>query len=457
MAAAAVVKGAWVYAAVAVMSIIFGMDGNPISWVAAITAIGLSLIVARTLAVIVMPGWAPYAIQMVAGTILIYLTIATQLEPGGLGWISSVSSDTVPVGYAFSVGLAVAFLALLWWLGGRLSSVENPVEQLSTDFRIGILVLGLAAFADAFHPANLSIYPLMFVFFAAGLGGLSVGYLLPASSGSAAEKAWPRIISAVVGLVIVAGLLFSFLGQRPLNFIAAPIKLLLDAVITVFLVVVVIPMAYVMEIVLTALFRLFAKLFGGGEPEELELTEGIGELLSQFRDEAADTGQSMIVQVIEWSVLAVVVLVVLYVLSRAFRRRIRWLRIDQEGARESLSEDVDPAVDLARLLLNLVPDRFRKRKAEYRLQLPDDESEIVDVFRVYFGMLMLAEDRGRHRRASQTPTEYQTSLERVFPRNVVQQVTAAFNRACYGHQPASRAEIDEMRGALEQATAESTG
>jgi hypothetical protein len=212
-----------------------------------------------------------------------------------------------------------------------------------------------------------------------------------------------------------------------------------------------------MDFLLSALFSLLARIFG--EPEEIEIDTpgGFVERARELAEEFADTGPSTIVQVIQWTLLAVVVLAVLYFLARAFQRRIRWLRVDQEGMRESLSEDVDPAYDLARLLFNLLPDRFRKKRTEYRLRLPDDDSEIVDVFRVYFGMLMLAEDRGHPRTLNQTPTEYQSSLESVFPQNVVRTVTAAFNRACYGHQPATRAEIDEMRGALERATAESGG
>ena len=159
MAAAAIVEGAWVYAGVAVMGVMFGLDGSPISWVAAIATLGLSHVIARTLAMIVMPGWLPYVIQMVAGSLVIYLAIAAQVQSGGqaidLGWVSAVSSDTVPVEYPFTVGLAVAFLALLWWLGGRLGSVANPIEHLGTNFRIGIMVLGFAAFVDAFHPADL--------------------------------------------------------------------------------------------------------------------------------------------------------------------------------------------------------------------------------------------------------------------------------------------------------------
>ena len=461
MATSATVESVWVYAGVAVFGVITGLDGSPLSWVAALVVLGVSLIIARTLAMIVMPAWLPYLIQMVAGSLVIYLAIASQVQSGSqgfdMGWISAVSSDSAPANYGFSVGVAVAFGALLWLLGGRLASDEDVVDHLSTNFRIGVVVLGMAGVVDAFHPADLHIFPLMFVFFGSGLVGLSLGHLLPVSSRTAKQRAWPRVIGAVVGSVMVAGLLFSLLNQWVLTLISTPVVLLMKAITWVILFVVVAPLAYIVQILIGLLFRLLARFLGEAEPFEFLGDEGFGRTLLQLGDEAAETGPSSITQVIEWTVLVVVVSVVLYFLARAFRRRTRWRRVDEDGIRESMSDNVDPAYDLARLLFNLIPSRFRRKKTEYRLRLPDDDSGIVDVFRIYFGMLMLAEDRGHPRPPNQTPTEYQSSLESVFPRNVVRMITAAFNRACYGHQPATGAEIDQMRGALERAAAESGG
>ena len=461
MAATAILESVWAYAGVAVVGVYSGLDGSPLSWVAAMAVLGISLIVARTLAMVMMPVWLPYLIQMVAGSLVIYLTMASQVQSGGqvfdLGWLSAVSSDTAPTGYPFSVGLAGFFGALLWWRGGRLASVDYPVEQLSSSFRIGIIVLGSAAFVDAFHPADLKIFPLMFVFFVSGLVGLSVGHLMPASSKTAGQRAWPRVIGAVVGMVVVVGLLFSLLQHGVLTLISTPAVWLIKALATAILIVVVVPIAYIFTFLISGLFNLLIRGMGEAELPDFELPEGLGEAFLALGDEVEETGPSTLLQVIEWTLVVVVILAVLYILALAFRRRTRWLRVDQEGTRESLSEDVDPTVDLARLLFNLLPERFRRRRPGYGLRLPDDESEIADVFRVYFGMLMLAEDRGRPRPPNQTPTEYQSSLESVFPRNMVRTVTVAFNRACYGHQPATRAEIDEMRGALERAAAEIGG
>ena len=461
MAATAVLESVWLYSVMAVFGVMLGQSGSPLSWVAAIAVLGVSLIVARTLAMILMQRWLPYVIQMVVGSLVVYVTIAAQVPAGGqgfdLGWASSVSSDTVPVNYPFRVGFAVAIGALLWWRGGRLASVDDAVGHLNTNFRVGIIVLGVAAVVDMVHSADLKIFPVMFVFFASGLVGLSLANLLPASRRTAERRAWPRVIAAVVGVVMAAGLLFGLLKEGMLAIIATPFVLIFKAVATVMLFVVVLPTAYILEFLMRALVKLIALIFGEPEPVEREVQPDIGERLRSIVEETLDTGPSTILQVIEFTLVALVVLVVLYVLARAFRRKRRWRWIDQEGMRESVSENVDPAYDMARLLLGLLPDRFRKKSAERRLRLPDDDSGIVEVFRVYFGMLTLAEDRGRPRRPNQTPTEYQASIERVFPRNMVQMATAAFNRACYGRQPATPAELSEMRGALERAAIEGKG
>ncbi|MDP6715233.1 MAG: DUF4129 domain-containing protein, partial [SAR202 cluster bacterium] len=208
------------------------------------------------------------------------------------------------------------------------------------------------------------------------------------------------------------------------------------------------------EFLIRGFFFVFSKLAGEAEPLELETTAGLGETFRQAQEQAADKGPSMLLQFLEYTVLAILILAVLYFLARSFRRRVRWRRVDKEGVRESVAEDADAAMDLGRLLFNLLPERFRRKKARQGMRLPDDDADIVDVFRVYFGMLMLAEDRGHPRQMNQTPTEYQSTLQGIFPERIVRMVTDAFNRACYGHRPASRAQIDEMRQGLDRASQE---
>ena len=60
----------------------------------------------------------------------------------------------------------------------------------------------------------------------------------------------------------------------------------------------------------------------------------------------------------------------------------------------------------------------------------------------------MAEDKGSARPPSETATEYQRTLERLFPRNLVRMATGAFNRAIYGHHSASDEQISQIRQSI---------
>jgi AcrR family transcriptional regulator len=402
----------------------------------------------------------PYIFQMVIGAIVIYIALGSQLAPYGLGfslgWIRDIYSEDAIIGYPMIVGMSGLFGAFLWSRGARLASVEYPVEHLSRNFRIGLLILAVAAIADIVSDVDLRIFPLMFLFFAAGLTGLSAGHLLPASEQTMDSKSWPRLISGIIVVVMVMGLLFSLLQKGVLTYISTPVGFVLNAFATVVFFVILIPLVYILEFLVKGFLAILTRIIGVRE-QALDIDTGVGfsELLQDLREDSVDTGPSMFLQYLEWTLLAIIIGVVLYFLARSFRRRVRWRQVDNEGVRESVSEDADAMTDFGRLLYNLIPERFRRKKAQRTIPLPDDEADIVDVFRIYFGMLMLAEDRGNPRPQHQTPSEYQTTLERMFPQRLVRMVTHAFNRACYGHQGASRAQINEMRQGLDQANSES--
>ena len=455
MTASAVLESIWLYALMAVFGLLFTLGGSPLSWIAVLAILGISVIVARMMAIVIMHPMLPYVLQMTMGVAVIYLTLGGQVQPEGQGfslfWIRSLNAENLAPDYRFIVGLTAIFGAVLWWRGGRLSSVEYPVDHLSINFRIGLIVLAIAAIAEIVTVDNLYIFPLTFLFFGAGLAGLSAGHLLPPSEQAVGAKSWSRVVSAIIVVVLFVGLLFSLVQKGALNFISGPAVVVLNALATVVFFVILFPLVYLIEFLVRGFFFVFSRIAGEGEPIELEIAQGLGEAFRPAQEELADTGPSALFQFLEWTLLALLILAVLYFLARAFRRRVRWRRVDQEGVRESVSEDADAAMDLGRLLFNLIPERFRRKKTQHHLNLPDDDSGIVDVFRVYFGMLMLAEDQGHPRPAHQTPSEYQSTLERIFPQRIVRMVTEAFNRACYGHTPASRAQIDEMRQGVEQA------
>ena len=447
-------ESVWLYALASIVSLVLALDGSPVSWIATLAVMLASFYVARTLSIVIMPGWMPYIIQMAAGLVVVYVMLGSQVQASAqwldLAWIGALTWDDMPSDYTRGVAFAGLASTLFWWRGGRLAAMEFPAEHLSFTFRIGLITLCIAAVIDIFHSANLNIFRLMFVFFAAGLAGLGVGHILQGEGRTLAQKSWIRVIGMVVGGVTAVGLLLSVLQQGALAFVARPLLFLLDGILWLILYGIILPIVYILSWLASGVWAVLSRFIDNEPRERPEEIGGFGEVLQGVREQAESNEPSAWLDALGWVAIVVIVAVLLFFLARAYLRRTRWRRVDQEGEREAISGEVDPAMDLARLLFGLLPERFRRRRADASLRLPDDDQNIVEVFRIYFGMLSAAESKGMPRRGYQTPDEYRATLDRVFPRQLVRTVTAAFNRACYGRRPASEERIAEMREMLEQ-------
>jgi hypothetical protein len=452
-------ESVWLYALTAVLGVMFGVGANPLTWTAVVVLLALSYIVARGIAMVAMPITVAYALQMIAGATVVYVMMGTQADTGvgglDLGWAAHLSATQDELGPAGAVGnlrgalLGVMVSVGLWWRGGRTASLLEPLENLEAGFRIGLASLAVATTLDIFNGADLNIFPVMFLFFASGLVGLSIGHLLPASRTATEERAWTRVIAGVVAAILVAGLMLSLLGRSVLSWVSTPILTVLGWLATVVLYIVVLPIAFVADW-LTRLGIYLVGLIGAEEDDPEQQGRSLAEQIRDLQEREVPEWPGMLLQALEYLVIAIVAIALLYIMARAFRRRYRLRRTDAGGVHESVREDADPAYDLARLLFNLLPSRLRRVTDRRTYRLPDDESGVVDVFRIYFGMLTLAEERGHPRPAAETPAEYQRTLEGIFPGDLVRRVTAAFNRACYGHRAASPNDIAEMRTALDR-------
>jgi hypothetical protein len=313
---------------------------------------------------------------------------------------------------------------------------------------MGVLALSPSIIVDIANETDLNIFPMMFVFFGAGLAGMSFGNLLPALETASETRSWPRVIGGTVAGVLLLGLVFSLLGESTLSTILAPVVWLLKGLRTVAFYVT-LPVAYIVTFIVQAFFAILSWFSGDNDVG----ADPVGSIGFEFleRGEADAPGYMAI---IGWLILALIVAGALLLLARAFRRRRRCRLVESTIERESIRDDADIGRDLAQLLFNLLPDRFKRRREIAHFKLPEGEPDIVDVFRIYFGLLMLAEERGIPRPAAETPTEYQRTLEEVFPKTLVRSVTKAFMNACYGHHGAPRHEIEEMRLSLDHMISE---
>ena len=436
------------FAVLSLFGLWFGFERSPLAWVAVMAIMGISLISARTLNLIAMPATVAALAQMALGIVVLFLTLGSQIPTGesgvNLGWIGQVNSSPGEDDNTRWGIVAGAFAVYLWWRGGRIAGSENAAESLATSFKAGVLALSPAIIVDIANEADLNVFPMMFVFFGAGLAGLSFGNLLPTFQAASRPSAWPRVIGGIVAAVLVLGLAFSLLRESALQTIAAPFIWLLKGLGTVAFYVAV-PFVYVVTFIVQGIFAVIG-WFSTDSETELDLTGPIGfDLL-----ERPEADPPAYVAVIGWVIVGLIVLGALLLLARAFRRRKRWRLIESSIIRESIREDADVGRDLAQLLLGLLPDRLRRRRTSPRFRLPEASPDVVDVFRIYYGLLALAEENGIPRPAAQTPAEYRQTLEQAFPADLVRWSTTAFVRARYGNHGAERREIDEMRLSLDR-------
>ena len=440
----------WVYALGAAIGALSGNGRGPLEWWTVACLLTVSYMVMRSLQLFRMPTMAAQWTNALIALLAIYAAIGAQFSGSAVDftWVRHMFGSEDPKSFDFIVIVGGLLGAGLWWRGGSLTLADQPVESLEFSFKLGLLALAIAAGIDMVASDDLSVLPLMFVFFAASLTGLSIGNLRSPSADASKERRWVRTIGGVVGGVLGAGVIFAILGRFVLSWLSGPAVWLLGLLSSIVFYVIILPLAYVFGYIAAAVLAVLEWLIGDPEFEPQEQAAEAGNWLQELREE--DTEASAFLTYAEWAVAAVVVLVVLFFLWRAFRRRMVKVEEVEEEIRESVAEDADVASDLARLLYRLVPDRFKRPRGAPGLRIPEGDADVADVFRIYFGMLSLAEERGFPRPPAETPREYQGTLEGLFPRDLARRATAAFNRACYGHRAPPREQIDEMRLALEQ-------
>lgn len=464
--AAVVSESAWLFSVLGVLAVIFGMEESLLTWSAVVGLMGLSVLVIYLGPSNVASVEVDYLIRVLIAAAAVYLVVGTQLAQGtariDLAWAVTLASGSQPDGYAARAIAGAAIGGLLWWRGARLASVPEPVSSLSLSFRVGIFFLALAALLDIFHSADLNTYPMIFIFFAAGLGGLIIGHLMPESELSSKSLTWPRVIVGMVSALMVVGVVVS-LSQRGLHsFLSAPLATLGALGQGVFWVILA-PIFLALDQFTNLVLRVFDRPFEpdessvlgpGGDPEvDLEqmrrVIEGVSEVV-EAEQESGGEGLALLMQILQSMFIIALAAVILYLVIVTMRRLSKSRSTGTRGEPESIRSDASPASDLARLLMGLRPDWFRRRNRKAGFIVPDGPPGIASVLRIYYHLLSVAERRGFIRHPYKTPSELQPGLEEIFPGRLVPMATAAFNRAYYGHMPASQEQIDEMRASVSE-------
>jgi len=455
-------ESAWLFSLFGALSVISGHDGSPLSWLAVLALMALPFLVVRFEPTDTRAIELVVLVRTLIGAAVVYLAVAAAIASGersaDLAWGIKLLRGSAPEGYAFIAVAGVLIGVALWLRGGRLASVESPEESLAFSFRLGMLALALATSVDIANAADLHTLPMIFVFFASGLGGLSIGNLFPETQKSAEAKTWHKVIAGVVSAILLAGAVFSFIRKDLMAGLTDVALAWLGSLVKGIVWIAVVPISVAITVLTDALIRFFDQAFDPDSGAAGDATgDGVAEALDQQLEalaaaaelqEEAGTSFFNFIQILEWAILGLVAIAVLMVLALAIRRMFRWQPEHTRGMRESMTEDRDVLSDLGRLLLKLVPERLMRFGRRRGFRIPDGPSGVVDALRIYYDLLIMAEGKGSGRPSHETPTEFQSTLERIFPRNLVRMATNAFNRALYGRHPASEDQIAQMRSSV---------
>ena len=456
LAAHVVAESAWIFALAGIICTLAGFDSSPLSWYGVAGILGTSVLLSRLTPRKGEKVEVLFVLMAVLGLAVVYVAVALHVEPGQLrpAWPIDWLLNDAPGGYT-SRGVFGAILGvLLWWRGTRVASNEFPTDDLSFTFRVGMLVLVVALIYDLNTDASLSTFPMVFLFFGSSLIGLSAGHLLEESRRSADDRTWPKAIGATVAAITTFGLLVALINRGVLSFLAKSATSALEALVRGILWGIIAPIAFVFDVIIGWLINLLGIFEGEREqPQEEEINPEIQGFLETLQEEqeAASEGFTLLLQIIELALVAIIVAIVVLVLSRAFRRLLRGRDRGTEGQRDSVAHDTNPIADVTKLALRLVPDVL-KRPPRKGYRVPDGPPGIVEAFRLYYDMLDTAEEHGITRRKNDTPTEFQGRLEGTFPAEVVRPSTESFNLAIYADVPADRSLIRRLRQGLRDAT-----
>lgn len=458
LGALALSESAWIFAAAGVVGAAAQRDGSPLGRVGVFAVLGAAILVGRLAPSRVAAIEVVHLVRAIIGLAVVYLVVGSQVSPGTSGidvaWIAGLWSNNAPDGFMYRAVGGSVLAGLLWWRGSLAAASEYPSDTLSFSFRLGILAVAFSLTVDALNPADLQSFLTMFIFFASALGGLVVGHLMPESERAVKAGTWPKIIAGLVSVVVAVGLVVALIRKDVLSIVSNPAVDGLFTAVTGAFWAVVAPISLAFTAFVDGLISFFDHIYDP-EPGDIAAGEAQSEqLLTQAEldtlvQEEQESGALFFViqQIIEWAFLAVVTIVLLYILFSVIRRLLKALPDTTDGLRESVGDEANIGSDLARLLWKLTPERLRRRRGR-SLRVPSGPPGIVDVFKVYYRLLSMAEKQGVRRAPHETANEFQGALEGTLPPDLVRTATRSFNGACYGDHPATQEQISWMRSYL---------
>ncbi len=449
-------EATWWYTLVALGGVLVGLGHSPLHGIGVLLLLGAAAALSVALQSPHIGLLVAQGVSMAIALGAIYLAIALgggssaipSFDPLWLLDALSGHSTARDLGQQVVGGLAGI---VLWWRGMEIGGASEVDDLLFRSFKIGLVVITVGAVIDALAPIPLGMTWVGFVFFIVGISALMLNQLQGEAEEGMPERRWMQIALAVLGAVLLTGILLSLAVGGDAANLAGWLFGAIGAVVRGALLLLALPLAYAMGYAVSGLQWVIAHLFGRVEGTENLLQGALG-ALQELRDLAKGGSMpewlSLFLTVLRWAALIYIALALLFFLYMAFVRRQPGQR--GRAVRASSRGQTPLWSDLASLLSKLFPQP-QAQAAEASPPLPQGSEPRRALLRLYYTTLHHFQQRGLGRQSFETPWEYEShTLARVWPGGGSSRLTRAFNGVRYGRQEPEAQEVQQMEEEVRQ-------
>jgi hypothetical protein len=330
--------------------------------------------------------------------------------------------STLALIFAFLRGMSFAPRALTLWVVGFY-------------FRLGIVIFFGAALVSALTvPVDFTVW--IFVYFALSLPAIALARIEEAGQERPLGPSWALVMLTTIAATLLLGFLAAqFFTLKTINALfelLAPLDLIAQIIFTLLAV----PLFFLLELaanLLAPVFDLIRNALAnlqtlpiGSNPEIVRVLNVIARVVVDLVPYLRLLGVFVVVIFLGW------------LIARALNKRMKWE--EKELYARAALEDRDGFA--AAKAPPTQPARFARH-----------EIHAENVRRIYAALLVQAEDAGMARRAAETPLEFLPRLSARFPdiAPALQAITNAYVAVHYAQQPATDAQVRELRAVWQQA------
>ena len=335
--------------------------------------------------------------------------------------------------------------------------MESPESRLSMTFRVGSAIIMILTITDIYSTNNLHSIPIIILFYLFGISGLLIGNKIQDTNPEGINRKWNIFSFGGLGLVLSLGMLFALIRKDWSNYTTY----ILDGLLSFMM-----GMIFAFFGSISWIAKILTDLIackGDDCPElqpaasssvnntqsnETALNFALESIAEQ--DEARMSILNNIINVIQWSFIIIICLIILFILYQILKSAFIYAPDGDDADKIKIGDGINVFDDITKLLSALIPkeiknlSRLKFKRSELNL------SNAAEAIYIYHQLIDLGAKLGVIRYPSETPKEFQPRLFKSLQHKLVSTSTQCFEIALYGNSDISDKDLSELKHQLSE-------